>query len=159
MPRDWVSVYLGLGANLGDAHQAVSDAIVSLSGLSQTRLLASSSMYRSSPVQSQGPDFINAVVHLETQLNAFEFLQACQHIENQAGRVRPYVNAPRTLDLDVLLFGEATICSTFLQVPHPRMLERAFVMLPLSELAPEWVSAVNLESLTAQGIQKLTAHS
>jgi len=157
MARDWVTVYLGLGANLGDARQAVLKAIESLSDLPQTRSLARSALYCSSPVQAQGPDYINAVVQLETKLNPFELLMACQHIENQAGRVRPYVNAPRTLDVDVLLFGEASILSAFLQVPHPRMNERAFVLLPLSELAPQLVSVNSLANVSAQGIRKLRA--
>ena len=159
MSRHWVTVYLGLGANLGDAHQAVLNAIDSVSGLPQTRFVARSALYCSSSVQAQGPDYINAVVQLETQLNAFELLMACQHIEDQAGRVRPYVNAPRTLDVDVLLFGEGNIFSAFLQVPHPRMNERAFVLLPLSELAPHLVSAASLARVSSQGIQRLGANS
>jgi 2-amino-4-hydroxy-6-hydroxymethyldihydropteridine diphosphokinase len=157
MSRDWVTVYLGLGANLGDARQAVLQAIESVSNLPHTRCLGHSALYGSSPVQAQGPDYINAVVQLETKLNAFELLMACQHIEDQAGRVRPYVNAPRTLDVDVLLFGEGIILSKFLQVPHPRMNERAFVLLPLSELAPQLVSAESLAGVSAQAIQKLRA--
>jgi len=158
MSRNWVTVYLSLGANLGEASQAILKAVDSVSGLPHTRYIARSALYCSSPFQAQGPDYINAVVQLETQLNAFELLMACQHIEDQAGRVRPYVNAPRTLDVDVLLFGEGTIFSAFLQVPHPRMNERAFVMLPLSELAPHLVSVQSLADLSAQGIQRLSAN-
>ena len=156
MQRDVVSVYLGLGANLGDAQQAVQKASVELANLPLTEWVASSSLYQSSPVDAQGPDFVNAVVHLKTRLNAIDLLDACQAIENRAGRERPYRNAPRTLDIDILLFGDANIQSEELFIPHPRMRARAFVLLPLSEIAPHLVSAVDLSQAAGQSIQKVS---
>ena len=155
MQRDEVSVYVGLGANLGDAQQAVQNASVALANLPFTQLMACSSIYLSSPVDAQGPDFINAVVHLKTRLNAIDLLHACQAIEDCAGRDRPYPNAPRTLDIDVLLFGEASIHSESLCIPHPRMNNRAFVLLPLKEIAPHLVSDPDLLQVKVQSIRKL----
>lgn len=156
MLREEVSVYIGIGANLGDSHQAVQNATTELARLPETVLQACSSFYRSSPVNAQGPDFVNAVVHLRTRLNAMALLLACQAIENKAGRERPYPNAPRTLDIDILLFGEAIIQSKDLIVPHSRMWERAFVLLPLKEIAPQWVSATDLQRIDSQQILKIS---
>lgn len=156
MQRDEVSVYVGLGANLGDAQQAVQNASAELANLPLTQLVVCSSLYQSSPVDAQGPDFVNAVVHLKTRLNAIDFLHACQAIENRAGRERPYLNAPRTLDIDILLFGVANIQSQELLIPHPRMRDRAFVLQPLSEIAPQRVSAADLCQVAGQAIQKLS---
>jgi 2-amino-4-hydroxy-6-hydroxymethyldihydropteridine diphosphokinase len=128
--------YVGLGANLGEAPRTLSAAFEALSALPRTQLLARSSLYRSAPVDAQGPDFYNAVAKLSTQLEPLALLDALQAIENQHGRERPYVNAPRTLDLDLLLYGEQQMTSAHLTLPHPRMLERAFVLLPLYELSP-----------------------
>jgi 2-amino-4-hydroxy-6-hydroxymethyldihydropteridine diphosphokinase len=136
MQREWVSVFAGLGANLGDARRAVEDAVLAIGHIPETRVVNSSSLYRSAPVDAGGPDYCNAVVHLESRLNAVDLLKAFQAIENAAGRERPYVNAPRTLDIDMLLYGNAEIQSPFLTVPHPRMMDRAFVLVPLSDLAP-----------------------
>jgi 2-amino-4-hydroxy-6-hydroxymethyldihydropteridine diphosphokinase len=155
MQRDLVSVYVGLGANLGDAQQAVQKASDELANLPLTERVASSSLYQSSPVDAQGPDFVNAVVHLKTRLNAIDLLHACQAIENRAGRERPYLNAPRTLDIDILLFGEANIQSEELLIPHPRMRARAFVLFPLSEIATHLVSAADLRQVAGQSIQKV----
>jgi 2-amino-4-hydroxy-6-hydroxymethyldihydropteridine diphosphokinase len=155
MQRDVVSVYVGLGANLGDAQLAVQRALPELANLPLTEWVASSSLYQSSPVDAQGPDFVNAVVHLKTRLNAIDFLHACQAIENRAGRERPYLNAPRTLDIDILLFGEANIQSEELLIPHPRMRARAFVLFPLSEIATHLVSAADLRQVAGQSIQKV----
>jgi 2-amino-4-hydroxy-6-hydroxymethyldihydropteridine diphosphokinase len=139
MQREWVSVFAGLGANLGDARRALEDAVLAIGHISETRVVNSSSLYLSAPVDAGGPDYCNAVVHLESRLNAVNLLKAFQAIENAAGRERPYVNAPRTLDIDMLLYGSAEIHSSFLTVPHPRMMDRAFVLVPLSELAPHLV--------------------
>ncbi len=129
--------YIGIGANLGDARANVRDALERLSRLPRATLVASSSLYLSAPIDSSGDDYINAVAALETDLPAHALLEALQEIELAHGRERPYRNAPRTLDLDLLLYGTATIDDARLQVPHPRMHERAFVLLPLVELAPE----------------------
>ncbi len=131
------AAYVGLGANLGDPAQAVRDAISQLSRLPGTALSLVSSLYASAPVDASGDDFINAVVRLDTSLSAHELLHELQRIEQDFGRERPFRNAPRTLDLDLLLYGDQTIEDAELQVPHPRMGERAFVLLPLLEIAPE----------------------
>lgn len=132
-----VAAYVGLGANLGDPAQAVRDAIAWLSKLPQTTLSHTSSLYRSAPVDAGGDDFVNAVVRLDTLVGPHALLQGLQDIEREFGRERPFRNAPRTLDLDLLLYGEQTIADELLQVPHPRMGSRAFVLLPLLEIAPD----------------------
>ncbi len=108
-----------------------------LGALPQTRRLRCSSVYRSAPVESSGPDYFNAVVGLRTHLAPHELLAHLQAIELQHGRERPYRNAPRTLDLDLLLYGDQTLTTPTLTVPHPRLHERAFVLVPLAEIAPD----------------------
>lgn len=152
MQREEVVVYLGLGANLGDAQQALKNAFAELAQLPLSEGLICSSLYRSSPVDAKGPDFVNAVVQLRTRLNAIDLLHACQAIENRAGRERPYPNAPRTLDIDILLFGEAKVASKELMVPHPRMRDRAFVLVPLREIAPHCVGTEDLQQLADQSV-------
>ncbi|MDD5031127.1 MAG: 2-amino-4-hydroxy-6-hydroxymethyldihydropteridine diphosphokinase [Rhodoferax sp.] len=154
-PRDPVRAYIGLGANLGDARRTVLAAIDSLAGLPGSRLVARSGLYWSAPLEATGPDFVNAVIALQTSLEAHEMLLQLQQIETAAGRLRPYRNAPRTLDLDLLLYGTACINSPHLQVPHPRMFERAFVLLPLAEIAPELVSSGQLAALEGQRIKPM----
>lgn len=141
---------IGLGANLGDAAGAVQAAALALGRLPQTRRLACSRLYRSAPVQAAGPDFINAVVQLQTGLCAPELLRQLQRLEHAAGRRRPYRNAPRTLDLDLLTYGSGRIASPALVVPHPRMHERAFVLRPLAEVAPHSVTAAALAHVAGQ---------
>lgn len=150
-----VTAHVALGANLGDARATVSAAIAALDRLPQTRLLRASGLYRSAPWEASGPDFINAVAAIETGLDAHELLRALQALELQAGRERPYRNAPRTLDLDLLLYGDAVIDSPELSVPHPRLRERAFVLLPLAEISPALVSADALQAVAAQAIERL----
>ena len=130
-------VYVGLGANLGDPRAALEAAFAALAKLPATTLVARSSLYASAPVDADGPDFQNAVAALDTALDAPALLAALQAIELAHGRERPYRNAPRTLDLDLLLYGDQHISSAALTVPHPRMRARAFVLLPLVELAPD----------------------
>lgn len=134
--REPVIAYVGLGANLGDREAAVRKAIARLGELPQTRLVRASSLYQTAPHDASGPDFINAVAQIETRLDAMALLSQLQAIENDAGRERPYRNAPRTLDLDLLLYGSARIECKTLTVPHPRMAERGFVLVPLREIAP-----------------------
>jgi 2-amino-4-hydroxy-6-hydroxymethyldihydropteridine diphosphokinase len=155
--RSEVQVYLALGANLGDAQASVLAAIQSIAVLPDTRLIATSSLYRTAPIDATGPDYVNAVIAVVTRLNAPELLMHLQQIENQAGRARPYRNAPRTLDLDILLYGDARIGSATLQVPHPRMNERAFVLVPLAEIAQDRVSKDQLMAVGAQLIERLAA--
>jgi 2-amino-4-hydroxy-6-hydroxymethyldihydropteridine diphosphokinase len=153
--RESVTAYVGLGANLGDAAQAVRGAIDSIAAIPDTLVTKRSSLYRSAPVDSSGPDYVNAVVEVSTRLDALALLSQLQAIEQQAGRTRPYRNAPRTLDLDLLLYGTADIASERLTVPHPRMNERAFVLLPLAEIAPARVSADALAAMTSQVIARM----
>lgn len=140
-PSDDVSaaerVFIGLGANLGDPRAALLRAFEQLASLPGTRLVARSSLYRTLPVDAQGPDFCNAVAELATTIEPQDLLQALQDIENSHGRQRPFFNAPRTLDLDLLLFGQRQIDDRRLTVPHPRLHQRAFVLVPLQELAPD----------------------
>lgn len=131
------TAYIGMGANLGDARSAVMAAagdIAALSGVHATRL---SPLYRSAPIDSAGPDYVNGVLWVETSLPPEALLRALQEIELRHGRERPYRNAPRTLDLDLLLYGDRKRDTAFLTLPHPRMHERAFVLMPLRDLAPD----------------------
>ena len=155
MHRAPVTAFIALGANLGDALATVRQALADLGHLPQTQLAAASRLYRTAPHEALGPDFINAVARLETRLTAPELLDALQALENAAGRERPYLNAPRTLDLDILLYGDAQIDSPRLTIPHPRMLGRAFVLRPLADVAPDKVSAEALQAVQTQAIQPL----
>lgn len=129
--------FIGLGANLGDSRATLAAAIARLVAIPQTTLAAQSAFFRSAPIDSSGDDFCNAVVALDTTLEAHALLDALQQIEQDFGRQRPYPNAPRTLDLDLLLYGDQQIATRRLCVPHPRLHQRAFVLLPLLQLAPE----------------------
>ncbi|MES2263849.1 MAG: 2-amino-4-hydroxy-6-hydroxymethyldihydropteridine diphosphokinase [Pseudomonadota bacterium] len=131
-----VTAYIGIGANLGDARANVHDAVARLRALPGCAVNAVSSLYRTAPIDSSGDDYINAVACVETDLDAEALLRALHGIEQAHGRERPYRNAPRTLDMDLLLYGDEQIASPTLTVPHPRMCERAFVLAPLLELAP-----------------------
>ncbi|PWT72537.1 MAG: 2-amino-4-hydroxy-6-hydroxymethyldihydropteridine diphosphokinase [Proteobacteria bacterium] len=129
--------YIGLGSNLHDPVNQLMRAFGELNRLPGTRLLRRSSLYRTAPVgKADQPDFVNAVAQLETELAAPALLQALLSLENAHQRVRGEINGPRTLDLDLLLFGNEVIRTPNLQVPHPRMHERAFVLRPLAELDP-----------------------
>jgi len=125
------------------------DVIGGMEGVFVTRR---SSLYGSAPVDADGDDYVNAVVHVHTSLTAHQLLAALQSVEQQAGRERSYRNAPRTLDLDLLLYGDATINTPDLVVPHPRMWERAFVLRPLAELASHLVSAEEISAVSAQKV-------
>jgi 2-amino-4-hydroxy-6-hydroxymethyldihydropteridine diphosphokinase len=129
--------YVGLGANLGDPMSTVRDAISSLGELPATTLRAASSLYRTAPIDASGPPYINAVAVLETELAPEALLEALQELERRAGRERPYRHAPRTLDLDLLLHGKAQMQTERVTVPHPRLQQRAFVLRPLLEVAPD----------------------
>ena len=150
-----VRAYVAIGANLGDAKATVLQAIDALDALPQTRVAARSSLYRSAPFEASGPDFINAVAALDTGLGAHALLNALQQLELQAGRERPYRNAPRTLDLDLLQHGDGALDTPTLTLPHPRMAQRAFVMLPLAEIAPQLVTPQQLAAVAGQPIERL----
>ena len=132
-----VRAFVGVGANLGDAQATVRAALQALQRLPQSQWVASSSLYRSAPVDAPGPDFVNAVAELRTELTARALLQRLQAIEQRFGRVRGARNAPRTLDLDLLLHGESCLDEPDLTLPHPRAHLRGFVLRPLAELDPQ----------------------
>ena len=158
--------YIALGANLGDAAAALKQALITINHLPLTQVAKASSLYKTAPLDSDatdsdapakvlGGDYLNAVVEVQTGLSAPALLDQLQQIEEAAGRERTYRDAPRTLDLDLLLYDSARIDSAGLTVPHPRMLQRAFVLVPLAEIAPERVSAAQLEAVASQGIERL----
>lgn len=132
-----VRACIGLGANLGDARATLRAAVAALAALPDCSSLQVSHLYRSAPVDAQGPDFLNAVATVETGLSPAALLQALQAIEQAHGRERPYRNAPRTLDLDLLLHGDTVMDTPALALPHPRLHERRFVLAPLLELVPD----------------------
>jgi 3-hydroxyisobutyrate dehydrogenase len=149
--------YIALGANLGQAQVTVRLAMQDLGRDPHTQVLRCSSLYCTAPVDATGPDYINAVVQVSTTLSASELLAWLQSIEEGAGRERPYRNAPRTLDLDILLWGDQFIHTPNLTVPHPRMWERAFVLVPLAEIAPEQVPDAALNAVQNQEIRRVSA--
>jgi 2-amino-4-hydroxy-6-hydroxymethyldihydropteridine diphosphokinase len=157
-----VRAWVGLGANLGDARATLRAALQALEALPHSRLAGVSSLWRSAPVEAQGPDFFNAVAALDTTLAPLALLRRLQAIELAHGRERPYRNAPRTLDLDLLLYGALRQDDPVLTLPHPRAHERAFVLAPLHELAPalRWpgrdaTPAQLLQGLRDQAIERL----
>ena len=154
-PSVAASAWVGLGANLGDARGALRDAVRAMGALPGTQVRQVSSLYRSAPVDAGGPDYLNAVAQLQTTLAPLALLHALQAIEQAAGRERPYRNAPRTLDLDLLLYGEERLDGAELTLPHPRIAERAFVLRPLADLAPGRVAAAALQAVAAQPLQRL----
>jgi 2-amino-4-hydroxy-6-hydroxymethyldihydropteridine diphosphokinase len=153
--REPLIATIGLGANLGDARQAVQEAMQTIAAFDYCQLHAASPLYRSAPVDSSGPDYFNAVLQISTRLSAPDLLARLHQLERGAGRERPYRNAPRTLDLDILLYGTARIDSPTLTVPHPRMRQRAFVLRPLADIAPALVSAQALQAVSEQVIEKI----
>ena len=150
-----VQALVALGANLGDAKASVLHALEALGCLPHTRCVRSSPLYRTAPFEATGPDFINAVALLDTALTAPDLLHALQALEQAAGRERPYPNAPRTLDLDLISYGDARMSSPLLTLPHPRWRERAFVVCPLRDVAPERVSEDLWAAVMGQDIERL----
>ncbi len=144
-----IAAYVGLGANLGDLWRTLQAALADLADVPGLTLEAVSGAWRSAPVGCEGPDYLNAVARVRTTLSPLSLLAALQAIELRHGRERPFVNAPRTLDLDLLLYGDESIALDRLVVPHPRLHQRAFVLRPLLELDP---------ALTAPGLGALLAH-
>lgn len=155
-------VFIGLGANLGDELSYINKAISKLVECDDIELLATSSAYKTSPVESDGEDYLNAVIQINTSLDPFELLSIMQKIELDLGRQRPYKNAPRTIDLDILLFDDMQIKGDRLTIPHPRITQRAFVLVPLRELNPDLeIGGQSLETWIAnlpcnQKIEKTT---
>lgn len=153
--RSSVTAYIALGANLGDPVASLRKAMDDLAGLAGVSLIRRSSLYRTAPVDSSGPDYVNAVVEISTCLTAPDLLNRLQALERAAGRERAYRNAPRTLDLDILTYGDARIDSPVLIVPHPRMAERAFVVVPLAEIAPHAVTSAQRMAVQSQPISQV----
>ena len=156
-----VTAYIALGANLGAAAASLQQAVAAIRKLPETRVSKVSSIYKTAPIDSdplRGPvnDYLNAVIEVQTGLNAPALLQQLQQIEQAAGRERPYLNAPRTLDLDVLLYGSGRIESAHLTVPHPRMWQRAFVLVPLAEIASDLVTAAQMAAVAIQRIERFS---
>ena len=154
--------YVGIGSNLGEPAGQVESAFEDLGRIRQTSLAARSSLYRSQPVgYADQPEFFNAVAALETALEPLELLRELQAIEARHGRRRSFANAPRTLDLDLLLHGQAVVHRPELTVPHPRMHERRFVLKPLLEIAPEveipgiGAAKARLEACADQVVEKI----
>ncbi|QWD70080.1 2-amino-4-hydroxy-6-hydroxymethyldihydropteridine diphosphokinase [Polynucleobacter sp. UB-Siik-W21] len=157
--------FIGFGGNIGDTRQLITDAIVCLAQRTELHVLAKSCFYQSAPVEATGGDYINAVVEIETQLSPYGLLHVCQAIELEFGRERPYANAPRTLDLDILSFEGVIQNETELILPHPKIIERSFVLLPLLEIAPDFfLPSVGelkayLPKVAHQKIEKLTCRN
>lgn len=161
--------FVALGSNLADPIAQVQSAMLALAQIPHTRVIKKSSLYQTAPIGYADadlalvPDFINAVAELATDLSPLALLHALFAIENSAGRVRPYPNAPRVLDCDLLLFADVTLNSAHLTLPHPRMHSRGFVLLPLFEIAPQ-LSIENhgkieqlINAQLSTGIKKLNA--
>ncbi|HJS77753.1 MAG TPA: 2-amino-4-hydroxy-6-hydroxymethyldihydropteridine diphosphokinase [Burkholderiales bacterium] len=152
------AAYVGIGSNLEDPVRHVREAFAELDTLPHTRLVAKSSLYRSAPAGFAGqPDFVNAVAQLETGLPAERLLAELQDIETRHGRTRSFPNAPRTLDLDLLLYGDVALSLPALTIPHPRMHERAFVLKPLLEISPGLQARyqASLEACAGQRIERI----
>lgn len=154
--------YIGIGSNLGEPAGRVRAAFAALDRLPATRVVKRSSLFRSEPLGYRNqPDFVNAVAEIDTGNDARSLLCGLHAIEKHAGRERSFANAPRTLDLDLLIYGAERINEPGLIVPHPRMHERAFVLVPLLEIAPEAVipgvgaARACLERIADQAVQKL----
>jgi 2-amino-4-hydroxy-6-hydroxymethyldihydropteridine diphosphokinase len=133
------TAFIGLGANLGNARRTLADAVRGVRQIADTSVVSVSSLYRSAPVDSSGPDYLNAVARIETTLAPIELLRALQVIELAHGRERPYFNAPRTLDLDILSYDGLVQSDPDLTLPHPRAHQRAFVLRPWAELEFDWL--------------------
>jgi 2-amino-4-hydroxy-6-hydroxymethyldihydropteridine diphosphokinase len=137
--------FIALGSNLAEPIQQVESAFLALNKIPHTQLIKKSSLYQTAPIGydeatiANIPDFINAVAELSTELSPVALLDALLAIENQAGRVRPYPNAPRILDCDLLLYDNIVMHTEKLTLPHPRMHQRGFVLLPLFEIAPHLI--------------------
>ena len=131
--------YIGLGSNLNDPKQQIKQALISLNSIKDVKVVALSSLYQSKPIDhSEQPDYINAICQVETHLTALELLKVCQEIEIKQHRVREKKWGARTIDLDIITYGVQVIASKQLVVPHPEMMNRAFVLVPLSEIDPDF---------------------
>jgi 2-amino-4-hydroxy-6-hydroxymethyldihydropteridine diphosphokinase len=153
---------IALGSNLGDSLTTLQNALKLLDRISGISVTSVSSWYKTAPVGPPQPDYLNGCALLEVELNPQELLARLLEIEQQFGRVRRERWGPRTLDLDLILFDDLILQSADLEIPHPRMRERAFVLVPLAEIAPDWVDPVSgksidrlLEGLDRSGVEKV----
>lgn len=155
--------FIGLGGNVGDSRQILTDAIICLAQIPSIQIDARSCFYISSPVDAPGNDYINNVISISTSLPPMPLLHACQAVEKNFGRERPFEKAPRTLDIDVLIYDDLACADPELIIPHPRITERMFVLLPLLELEPEIELPLHgklknkVHNLSWQKIEKLQA--
>ena len=143
---------MAFGANLGEAQATVLQAIQDVGALATSQLVKASSLYASAPHEATGPEFVNAVAMYDTELPPLALLDALQNLEKTAGRERPYLNAPRTLDLDIIFYGDIALDSPRLTLPHPRWQKRAFVLVPLAEISPDKVSLALLSNVANQPV-------
>ena len=150
-----VQVCVAFGANLGEAQTTVLQAIQDVGALANTQLQIASSLYASAPHEAIGPEFVNAVAMYDTDFPPLELLDALQNLETIAGRERSFLNAPRTLDLDIIFYGDVALDSPRLTLPHPRWQERAFVLVPLAEISPNKVSPALLLSVSNQPVSRI----
>ena len=150
-----VQVCVAFGANLGKAQATVLQAILDVGALATSQLVKASSLYASAPHEAAGPEFVNAVAMYDTDLPPLALLDALQNLEKTAGRERPYLNAPRTLDLDIIFYGDIALDSPRLTLPHPRWQKRAFVLVPLAEISPDKVSPALLSSVANQSVRRI----
>jgi len=152
--------YIGLGANLGDPRATLETVLAELAAAPGIRACQASPFYRSAPLEADGPEFVNAAARLDTDLEPLALLDLLQALEHRHGRERPYRNAPRTLDLDLLLYDDVTLAHPRLTLPHPRMHYRAFVLAPLLDLDPGLVLPAGparalLAACAGQAIERL----
>ena len=146
-----IRAYIGLGANLGDPRETIQAALRELAATPALTILEVAPLYASAPIDSSGPNYINTVAGLDTSLGPQALLAVLQKIELLHGRERPYINAPRTLDLDLLLYDDIKLDSPTLIIPHPRMHQRAFVLKPLHDIAGDLQLAQgSIQTLLAQ---------
>ena len=146
---------MAFGANLGEAGVSVLQAILDVGALATSQLVKASSLYASAPHEAAGPEFVNALAMYDTDLPPLALLDALQNLEKTAGRERPYLNAPRTLDLDIIFYGDIALDSPRLTLPHPRWQKRAFVLVPLAEISPDKVSPALLSSVANQSVRRI----
>jgi 2-amino-4-hydroxy-6-hydroxymethyldihydropteridine diphosphokinase len=156
---DWEMAYIGLGSNLGDKAADLRNAIQLLGESNGCSVVRVSSLYVTRPVGVEDqPEFFNAVLELRTCLEPPDLLKACLEVERKIGRTRTIRWGPRVIDVDILLYGNASVNAEDLVIPHPRLLERAFVLIPLAEIAPELdvggrTAAETAEIVGSEGVQ------